>query len=139
MSNPAEHPAVRIDAGRFAKFVWTAESEDKDGNAEPILFSSGDDVLYKISASVGGTPLLTLSKTPKPITGSKVTVEALGSNSDPTIKPWGYVIIYAADTALLGATKEIKRYDEVLLKDSADGNELKTISRGTAVVKPSQS
>jgi hypothetical protein len=133
------HPRYTIDAGRYAKLGWTARSVDAAGNDVPLLFVSGDDVLWKIAASEGGASLLSLSKTPKAITGSKVTIDVLGSATDATIKPSGTVIIYPADTTLLASTKQVSLFDEVLLKDSGDGDALKTIVRGQVLVKPSQS
>lgn len=132
------HTRYTIDAGRYAKLAWTAKSVDDAGNDLPLLFASSDDVLWKIAASEGGASLLSLSKTPKSLTGSVVTIDVLGSASDASIHPAGTVKIYPADSALLAATNEVILWDEVLLQDSGDGDALKTICRGRVLVKPSQ-
>lgn len=140
------HNEYQVESGRHAVLEWTAKQLRRENGQlveRPIAFVNADDVLWMVAASEGGASVLELSKTPKVVTGSKVVVDELGHTSDPDPANWvaasGRVIIYPADTALLVVTKETIYFDELLLKDSADGNALKTICRGRVRVKPSQS
>lgn len=135
------HPDYRLEANRHALLYWSARQTLADGSQRAIAFVLADDVLWKCAAGEGGASLVSVSKAANG-NGSIVMVDVLGDTSAPDPADWipasGRVILTPADTALLGSTKQVVRYDELLLKDSGDANRLKTIARGRVIVRPSQ-